>query len=211
MCLHPVCYFISPYLLLAAAAPSGRYGWSRGIERWRNLLKLNSRRGRAGVGWEPRACAPCPVSHPSCPVYCICSAGSPLWCLSLWHKRQWLWGTGGWTGYFFKNVFYWFSQFSSVAQSCPTLCDPMDCSKPDFLVHHQLLESLLKLMSIELVMLSNHLILCCPLLFLPSIFTSIRVFFKESVLCIRRWRYWSLSFSIGPSNEYSGLISFRFD
>ena len=69
--------------------------------------------------------------------------------------------------------------------------------------------SLLKLMSIELVMPSNHLILCCPLLLLPSIFTSIRVFSNESVLCIRWPRYQSFSFSISPSNEYSGLISFR--
>ena len=60
-------------------------------------------------------------------------------------------------------------------------------------------------------MLSNHLILCCPLLLLPSIFPSIRVFSNESVLCIRRPKYWSFSFSISPSNEYSGLISFRID
>ena len=73
-------------------------------------------------------------------------------------------------------------QFRSVAQSCPTLCNPMDCSMPGFPVHHQLLE-LLKLMSIELVMPSNHFILCHPLL-LPSIFPSIRVFSNESVLCI---------------------------
>ena len=70
--------------------------------------------------------------------------------------------------------------------------------------------SLRKLMSIETVMPSNHLILCCPLL-LPSIFPSIRVFSKESVLCIRWSKYWSFSFSISPSNEYSGLISFRMD
>ena len=71
--------------------------------------------------------------------------------------------------------------------------------------------SLLKLMSIESVMPSNHLILCCPLLLLPSIFPSIRVFSNESVLHIRWPKYWSFSFSIGPSNEYSGLISFRMD
>ena len=69
--------------------------------------------------------------------------------------------------------------------------------------------SLLKLMSIESVMPSNHLILCCPLLLLPSIFPSIRVFSIESVLHIRRPKYWSFSFNISPSNEYSGLISFR--
>ena len=72
-------------------------------------------------------------------------------------------------------------------------------------------QSLLKLMSIESVMPSNHLILCHPLLLLPSIFPSIRVFSNESVLCIRWPKYWSFSFSISLSNEYSGLISFRMD
>ena len=71
--------------------------------------------------------------------------------------------------------------------------------------------SLLKLMSIESVMPSNHLILCCPLLLLPSIFPSIRVFSTELALCIRWPKYWSFSFSNSPSNEYSGLISFRID
>ena len=71
--------------------------------------------------------------------------------------------------------------------------------------------SLLKLMSIELVMPSNHLILCHPLLLLPSIFPSIRVFSNESVLCIRWPKYWSSSFNISPSNEHPGLISFRMD
>ena len=71
--------------------------------------------------------------------------------------------------------------------------------------------SSLKLMSIESVMPSNHFILCCPLLLLPSIFPSIRVFSNESVLHIRWPKYWSFSFSISPSNEYSGLISFRMD
>ena len=71
--------------------------------------------------------------------------------------------------------------------------------------------SLLKLTSIEVVMPSNHLTLCCPLLLLPSILLSIRVFSKESVLHISWPKYWSFSFSISPSNEYSGLISFRID
>ena len=71
--------------------------------------------------------------------------------------------------------------------------------------------SLLSLTSIESVMLSNHLILCCPLLLPPSIFPSIRVFSKESVLCIRWPKYWTFSFSISPSNEHPGLISFRID
>ena len=101
-------------------------------------------------------------------------------------------------------------QFSSVAQSCLTLCDPMDCSRPGFLSITNSW-SLLKLVSIELVMPSNHLILCHPLLLLPSIFPSIWVFSKESVLQIRWPKYWSFSFSNSPSNEYSGLISFRID
>ena len=71
--------------------------------------------------------------------------------------------------------------------------------------------SLLKLMFIELVMPSNHVILCCPLLLLPSIFPSIRVFSNESVLGIKWPKYWSFSFSISPSSVYSGLISFRMD
>ena len=100
------------------------------------------------------------------------------------------------------------NQFSSVAQSCPTLCDLMDWSTPGFSVHHQLPE-LLKLMSIDLVMPSNHLILCCPLLLLPSVPPSIRVFYNESALRMTWPKYWSFSFSISPSNEYSGLTSFR--
>ena len=72
-------------------------------------------------------------------------------------------------------------------------------------------QNLLKLMSIELVMPSNYLILCCPLLFLPSIFPSIRVFSNESALYIRWTKYWSFSFNISPSNEHPGLISFRMD
>ena len=72
-------------------------------------------------------------------------------------------------------------------------------------------QSLLKLMSIELVMPSNHLFLCCPLLLLPSIFPSIRVFSNESALHVRWLKYWNFSFSISPSNEYSGLISLRMD
>ena len=99
---------------------------------------------------------------------------------------------------------------SSVTQSCLTLCDPMDCNMPGFPVHHQLLE-LFKLMSIELEMPSNHPMLCQSLLLPPSIFPSIRVFSKESVLPIRWPKCWSFSFSNSPSNDYSGLISFRID
>ena len=100
--------------------------------------------------------------------------------------------------------------FSSVTQSCLTLCDSMDCSTPGFPVHHQP-QILLKLMSVELVMPSNHLILCGPLLLLPSIFASIRVFSNESALRIRWPKYWSFSYNISPSSEHSGLISFRMD
>ena len=100
-------------------------------------------------------------------------------------------------------------QFSSVAQSCPTLCNSMDCSMPGFTTIANS-QSFLKLMSIESVIPSNYLILCHPLLLL-LIFPSIRIFSNESVLCIRWPKYWSFSFSISPSNEYSGLISFRMD
>ena len=94
----------------------------------------------------------------------------------------------------------------SVAQLCLSLRDPMD-----FPVLHtsSISQSLLKLMSIESVMPSNHLIFCCPLLFLPSIFPSIRVFSNESVLPIRWPKYWRFNFSISISSEYSGLIPFR--
>ena len=99
---------------------------------------------------------------------------------------------------------------SSLAQSHLTLSDPMDCSTPGLPVHHQFPE-LHKLMSIESVMSSNQLILCRLLLLLTSIFPSIRVFSNESVLPIKRPKDWSFGFRIRPSNEYSGLISFRMD
>ena len=86
----------------------------------------------------------------------------------------------------------------------------MNCSRPGLPVHHQLPEST-QTMSIESVMLSNHLILCCPLLLMPSIFPSIKVFSSESALHIMWPKYWTFSFNISPSNEYSGLISFRMD
>ena len=106
----------------------------------------------------------------------------------------------------------WKATISSVQLlSHVWLCDPMDCSTPGLPIHHQLPESLLKLMSIESVMPSNYLILCRPLLLPPSIFSSIRVFSNESVLHIRWSNYWSFSFSISPSSEYSRLISFRMD
>ena len=99
---------------------------------------------------------------------------------------------------------------SEVAQSCPTLCDPMDCSTPGFPVHLQFPE-LTQNHVHQVVIPSNHRILCGPLLLLSSIFASTRVFSNESALCIRWPKYWSFSFSISPSNEYSGLISFRID
>ena len=98
----------------------------------------------------------------------------------------------------------------SVTQSSPTFCNPMDCSTEGFPVLQHLLE-LAKLLFIESVMPSNHLILCHPLLLLPSIFPSIWFFFSESALCIRWPKYWSFSFSISPSNKYSELISFKID
>ena len=111
--------------------------------------------------------------------------------------------------YYIYFQVYQFS-ISLVTLLCPTLCNPMDCStklpcpSPTPRVYS-------KLMSIESVIPSNHLILGHPLLLLPSIFPSIRVFSNESVLLIRWPTYWSFSFSISPSSEYSGLISFRMD
>ena len=100
-------------------------------------------------------------------------------------------------------------QSSSVAQSCLTLCEPMDCRQASLSITNS--RSLLILMSIESVMPANHLILCHPHLLLPPIPPSIRVFSNESTLC-RRWpKYWSFSFSIIPSKEIPGLISFRMD
>ena len=96
-----------------------------------------------------------------------------------------------------------------LAELCLTLGNPMDCSTQASL-SFTVSWSLLKLIFIESVMLSSHLILCCPLL-LPSIFFSIRIFSSESALHIRWPKYWSFSFIISPSNEYSGLISFRID
>ena len=93
---------------------------------------------------------------------------------------------------------------------CLTLCDPMDCTMPGFLFFSNS-GSLLKLMSIESVMPSNHLIFCHPLLLLPLVFRGMRVFSKKSVLCISWPKYWSFSFSISPSSEHPGLISFRMD
>ena len=104
-------------------------------------------------------------------------------------------------------------QFTSVAQSCLTLCNPMDCSTPGFPVHHHLLElAETHVHRVDDAIQPSHpLSSPSPLLPLPSIFPSIWVFLNESVLCIRWPKYWSFSFSISLSNEYSGLISFRID
>ena len=102
------------------------------------------------------------------------------------------------------------SYYCSVAKPCLTLCNTMNCSMPGFPVLHYLPE-FAQLVSIEYLMSSNHLILCCLLLLLPTIFPRIRVFSNELALCIKWPKYWSFSFSISPSNEYSGWISFRID
>ena len=109
-----------------------------------------------------------------------------------------------------KSIRYNYFMFSSVAQSCPTLCDPMNHSMPGLLSITNSRSSL-KLTSIKSVMPSNHLILHHPLLRLPSIFPSIRVFSNVSALHIRQPEYWSFSFNISPSNEHPGLIFFRMD
>ena len=100
-------------------------------------------------------------------------------------------------------------QFRSVSQSCPTLCDPMNCSTPRLPVHHQLQEfTQTHVHWVSDAIQPSHPVV--PLL-LPSIFPSIRLFSNESVLCIRWPKYWSFSFNISPSNEHPGLISFRMD
>ena len=100
--------------------------------------------------------------------------------------------------------------FSSVAQSCPTLCDSIDHSMAGLPVHHQLLGfNQTHVHWVSDAIQPSHL--CCPLFLLPSIFPSIRVFSNESALSIRWPKYWSFSFNISPSNEHSGLISFRID
>ena len=101
-------------------------------------------------------------------------------------------------------------QFSSVTQLCPTLCNPMDCSMPDLPVHHQLPEfTQIHVHQVGDDIQPSHPL--CPLLLLPSVFPSIRVFSNESVLHISWLKYWSFSFNISSSNKYSGLISFRMD
>ena len=124
--------------------------------------------------------------------------------------KGWCFIKFNWVTLFLNQTWICFSsvQFSSVAQSCPTLCDLMNGSTPGLPVHHHLLE-FIKFTSIESVMPSSHLILCHPLFLLPPIPPSIRVFSNESTLHMRWPKYWSFSFSIIPSKEYPGLISFR--
>ena len=114
------------------------------------------------------------------------------------------------TSTWFVNFKLYYYQFSSVVQSCATLCDAVDYSTSGFPVHHQLLE----LTQTDVHWVGDAIqpsVLWHPLLLLPSIFPSIRAFSNESVLCIRWPKYWSFSFSISLYNEYSGLISFRLD
>ena len=108
--------------------------------------------------------------------------------------------------FIFIGCLFFVNSVKSLSQVL-TLCDPMDCSTSGFPITNS--QRLLKFMSIKSVMPSNHLILCHPLLFLSSVFPSTRVFSNESALCIRWPKYWSFSFSISPSNEHPGLISFR--
>ena len=109
-----------------------------------------------------------------------------------------------WNSSCHRSVILFRFRFSSVAQSCLTLCNPMDCNTPGLPVYHQLL---------ELAQTHVHPTIssCCLLLLLPSIFPSIRVFSNELVLHIRWPKYWSFSFSINPFNEHSGLVSSRMD
>ena len=113
-----------------------------------------------------------------------------------------------------SDIFLKYVCCCSVAKSCPAVCDPMDCSMPGLPVPHHLLEFTqvhVHWISDAIQPLRCHLILCCPLLLLPSIFPSIRVFSNKSAVCIRWPKHCSFSFSISPSKEYSGLISFKID
>ena len=131
-----------------------------------------------------------------------------LWC---WRRLLRISGTGRRSNQsILKEINPESVQLSSLAWSCPTHCDPMDHSLPGFPVHHQLLELVqTHVHGVSDVIQPAHPL--HPLLLLPSIFPSIRVFINKSILHIRWPKYWSFSFSIGSSNEYSGLVSFRID
>ena len=143
-------------------------------------------------------------------------SGLPLGPSGVPRKRELLsphfWGMHPWPYFsllWYKLIVCKSNCCCSVTKSHPTLCDPTDTAHQASL-SSIISWSLLRFMSTESVMPSNHLILCHPLL-PPSIFPSIRLFSNESVLCIRWPKYWNFSFSISPSNEYSGLISFKID
>ena len=123
-------------------------------------------------------------------------------------QADYLWRAQATTVYF--RIFEHSVQFSSVAQSCPTLCDPMNRSTPGLPVHHHLPEFTQTRVR-RVMMPSSHLILCRPLLLLPPILPSVNVFSNESTLRMRWPKYWSFSFSVIPSKEHPGLISFRMD
>ena len=145
-------------------------------------LKISIRKRNELAGWRWKSC-------PRQLAIAVPPPSGPLWC---------------------KTLLGW-SIFSSVALSCVQLFVTPWTSAGQASLSITNSRSLLKLISIKSMMPSNHLILCHPLLLLPSIFPSIKVFSTESVLCLRWPKYWSFCFSISPSNEYSGLISFRMD
>ena len=137
---------------------------------------------------------------------CSCSWRKPMWRLLGWLTFLYRTVKVNWTKCPWKNFSH--REISSNALINYSVQFSMDCSMPGFPVHHQLLE-ITQTHVHRVGDLSNHLNLCHPLLLLPSIVPRIRVFSNESVICIRWPKYWSFSFSISPSNEYSGLISFR--
>ena len=142
--------------------------------------------------------------HQELSILCWNFSKSDLFSLGFWY-----WYTCGQRTEHFWDVTH-SVQFSLVAQSCMTLCNPMNHSTPGLCVHHQLPE-FTQTMCIESVMPPSHLILCRPLILLPPIPPSITVFSNESTLCMRWPKYWSFSLSICLSNEHPGLISFRMD
>ena len=160
---------------------------------------------------------------------CLCANTIPSWwlwlCSIVWSQADWFlqlkmrtcFKTTIYKGRYTESQYTFEKKFNNINHQLVQLFSRVQLFVIPWTAAHQASLSitnswsLLKLMSIELVMPSNHLIFCCPLSLLPSIFPSIRVFSDESVLHIRWPKYWSFSFSISPSNEYSGLISFRMD
>ena len=131
--------------------------------------------------------------------------------LNLNPRLNWIQNKAAWLVHQHNQCFLHLREFqsvSSVAQLCPTLCDPMNCCTPGLPVHHQLPEFTQTHVH-QVGDAISHLILCCPLLLLPPVPPSIRVFSNESTLRMRWPKYWSFSFSIIPSKEHPGLISFR--